>query len=605
MKRIREKTDKLSLSFAALLLWSLGLAAVSLYFAPGGYGKSLFFSYFSRPLILLLNFLPVLLLALFFFFLFNRVWPSVLLSGALVLTLGFINFFKLKLRDDPLLATDLHYISEAAGIGGNYDIYISLIMYLCVGTVALATVFCALFLPGRVKRRSARWMALLLVIAVFAGAYAVLFSNETVYAKTENLGQYMSKWSDRDQYVTRGFLYPLLYSFRGFSDGRPKGYDKAESAAYLAELGSADIPPEKKINVIAVMLEAYSDLSCYDTLRLTDDPYARLHELEAESACGTLVTNIFAGGTIDTERCFLAGATELVEYRAPAWSLARYLSDQGYATSFCHPGYEWFYNRRNVADYLGFDVSHFYEDRYTYHNDYGAMNDAHFLPDLVTQLQEANAAGKPFFNMSVTYQNHGPYSDSELMYPETYVERGSVSDASWYILNNYLAGVARTSEALCALTDSLRELDEPVALLFFGDHKPWLGYGNSVYQELGLDFFGNGDPYKGFYDYYETPWVLWLNDAAREAAGSSYSTGDKGGFSPAFLQMKLFDLLGWEGSGVVKALRELYIYTDVVHLTGEVREPGCEVTREASPEAAAAVARYKKLEYYLRKDYLK
>lgn len=602
MKRIRQKTDKLFLSLAALLVWAAGLAVVSLYFAPDGYGKSLFFGYFSRPLLLLLNFLPVLLLALFFFFLFNRLWVSVLGSGALVLLLSFINFFKLKLRDDPLLATDLHYVSEAAGIGGNYDIYISLIMWLCVAAVVLGAVFCALFLPGRVRRRGARAIAFALTLAVGAGAYLTLYRSEKLYAKTENLGQYMSRWSERDQYVTRGFLYPLLYSFRGFSDGRPAGYSRAESEAYLESLGSADIPEEKKINVLAVMLEAYCDLSEYDAIRFTDDPYVFLHEIQQESAYGTLVTNIFAGGTIDTERCFLTGSTEMVEYRAKAWSLARYLSEQGYATSFCHPGYEWFYNRKNVADYLGFDVSYFYENRYTNHNDYGAMNDAHFLPDLPVQLREANAAGRPFFNMSVTYQNHGPYSDSELMYEETYVERGSVSEASWHILNNYLAGVARTGEALRALTDELRALDEPVALVFFGDHKPWLGYGNSVYTELGIDF--SDDPGQGFYDYYETPWVIWLNDAARAAAGESFTPGDKGGFSPAFLQMELFDLLGWEGSGVVRALRELYAYTDVVNVSGTVRVGG-QLLREAPEDVAAAVARYKKLEYYLRKDYLR
>lgn len=602
MKRIRQKTDKLSLSLAALFIWAAGLAVVSLYFAPGGYGKSLFFGYFSRPLLLLLNFLPVLLLVFLFFFLFNRAWAAVLLSGALVLLLTFINFFKLKLRDDPLLATDLNYISEAAGIGGNYDIYISLIMWLCVAAVVLGTVFCALFLPGRVRRRGARWIAFGVALVLCAGAYLSLYRSEKLYRKTENLGQYMSVWSDRDQYVTRGFLYPLLYSFQGFSDGRPAGYSRAESEAYLTALGSADIPEEKKINVIAVMLEAYCDLSEYDALPLTDDPYVFLHEIQRESAYGQLVTNIFAGGTIDTERCFVTGSTEMVKYRAPAWSLARYLSAQGYATSFCHPGYEWFYNRQNVADYLGFDVHYFYENRYTNHNDYGAMNDAHFLPDLLTQLREANAAGRPFFNFSVTYQNHGPYSGSELMYEDTYVDAGQLSANSRYILNNYLAGVRRTGDALRALTDALREDDAPVALVFFGDHKPWLGNGNSVYTELGIDF--TDDPGQGFYDYYNTPWVIWLNDAARAAAGDSFTPGDKGSFSPAFLQMELFDLLGWEGSGVVRALRELYAFTDVVNISGTVRVDG-ELTREPDAETAQAVARYKKLEYYLRKDYLR
>ena len=35
------------------------------------------------------------------------------------------------------------------------------------------------------------------------------------------------------------------------------------------------------------------------------DPYADLHALEAESYHGQLVTNIFGGETVNTERAFL------------------------------------------------------------------------------------------------------------------------------------------------------------------------------------------------------------------------------------------------------------------------------------------------------------
>ena len=52
------------------------------------------------------------------------------------------------------------------------------------------------------------------------------------------------------------------------------------------------------------MLEAYNDFSKFDEIEFAIDPYKELHEIESEAYHGELVTNIFAGGTVDTERKF-------------------------------------------------------------------------------------------------------------------------------------------------------------------------------------------------------------------------------------------------------------------------------------------------------------
>ncbi len=588
-----------TLNALALLIWSAGLGVVSLFFAKGRYPKDIFFNYFDKPLLIFLNLLPVLLIALLIFFIGNRVWIAILGSGVVVIVPTIINHIKLVLRNDPILATDIRYISEAANISSGYNIMINRHMMFTAGFIILATVLSVFLLRARIRRGRARIICLAVTCLVSCLCYLTLYRSDTIYTKTQNLDDSMSYWSDSDQYVCRGFLYPLLYSTKELSDGKPDGYNANESAAYYASFDSGDLADGQKINVIGIMLEAFNDLSKFGVLDLTDDPYAFLHELQAESAYGELVTNIFAGGTIDTERCFLTGSTQLIEYRAPVYSLARWFDSQGYRTEFCHTGFDWFYNRRNVAEYMGFGEAYFFEDRYNMPDGWGAMHDDEFMPDLVTLLEESAAAGEPYFNFSVTYQNHGPYSDSELEREKTYVAEGSVSEQAWYILNNYLAGIAETNESLRALVNSLRGLDEPVVLVFFGDHNPWLGDAAWVYEELGISFDGDD----GFYNYYCTPWVIWANDAARGILGESYTTGYKGSFSPCFLSAELFDLLGWQGSAQINALRDLRGYADVVHITGMVREDGV-LTTAPSDETAEKIAEYKKLEYYLRKDAL-
>ena len=88
------------------------------------------------------------------------------------------------------------------------------------------------------------------------------------------------------------------------------------------------------------MLEAFCDFSDLTDAITENDPYADYHALQAESYTGQLFTNIFAGGTINTERCALTGFSRLPNFRSPSWSYARYFADQGYTCTGAHPGNE-------------------------------------------------------------------------------------------------------------------------------------------------------------------------------------------------------------------------------------------------------------------------
>ena len=81
------------------------------------------------------------------------------------------------------------------------------------------------------------------------------------------------------------------------------GYHAQQTANILAEYTDTDIPEHQKVDIIGIMLEAYADFSVYDQIEFEADPYEEYHKLEQEGISGNLLTNIFAGGTIDTERC--------------------------------------------------------------------------------------------------------------------------------------------------------------------------------------------------------------------------------------------------------------------------------------------------------------
>ena len=84
--------------------------------------------------------------------------------------------------------------------------------------------------------------------------------------------------------------------------------------------------------------------------------------------------------------------------------------------------------------------------------------------------------------------------------------------------------------------------------MFFGDHLPYLGDDRLVYRELGLpigDESGAEDPFCA----YETPFLIWCNDAGAEAvdlsaARESLDLPESGRISACFLGATVLELTG-------------------------------------------------------------
>lgn len=533
-------------------------------------GLALFRSYFHHPALLGLNLLPPVLLIWLFYFLTRRGWGAFLGSFLPCVAVAMVNYFKIRLRSDPFLAADLTLISEAGGIVGNYSLDVDWLTWLTLGALLAGLLFSVLLIPKWPRRGWGRAFAAVSCAAVCAVSCASLFTNSDLYQSTDN-SEYINPWSDVEVFVSKGCLYPFLYSMRDMFPAPPPGYDGAQAQALLEAFSDADIPADKQVSVMGIMLEAFCDLTDFDFMAGHPDAarvYDPWHTLAEQGVSGRLLTNIFAGGTVDSEWGFLSGYSQHDDFRRDTDSYVWYLRDQGYQTFFSHPGYGWFYNRQNVNDYLGFQDSWFTE------NHYGALvdptsaiyhSDDILVRELLAQLTQRTEEG-PCFSFSVSYQNHGPYESAYSAGVEYFTPANSgMAAESCHIWNNYLRGVDSTIQAMVQLTQGLEELDRPVVLVLFGDHKPWGGNGNSAYADMGLTF--DLGTLQGFYDYYATPYLIWANSAAKEVLDSDF-TGEGGDFSPCFLMPKVFDLCGWTGPGFMQLARQVREITPLVHQRG-------------------------------------
>ncbi len=583
-------------NYGMLILSAAGLCFLTLLLGVGAGGRELLFDYFRHPLIFFLNFLPICLFELLLYCLINRSWAAFLGTAAVFVTASVGNYFKLKFRDDPFMFSDITAIHTALGVSSNYNITLTRRIVFCLACVIIGTVALYFFVRGRSAGRVRIVCAGLIALSVWP-LWKLVYSDSEIYdVKTENF-EHVSSWESANVYVSKGFVYPFIHSIAAAVDTPPDGYDEQAAKDALSAYSDSDIPDGKKVNILALQLEAFSDLTRVG-LQGVEDIYADYHALEAESYTGSLLTNVFGGGTVDTERCFLTGYSTLKDYYGAVNSYVWYLRGQGYTTNGSHPCMRTFYNRYNINGYLGFKEYLFTEEHYEKF-DYPATYDDDFFPEMLRLFKSDVASGKDVFSFNVSYQGHGPYNTEELEWGDP-VWSGNVSEYSYNVINNYLGSVKNTIDNLIKLKDELEAMDEPVVLVVYGDHKPWLGDNSVTYSELGINL--DRSTTEGFMNYYATRYLIWANDAAKEVCGSDF-TGEGPDISPCYLMNELFSLLGWDGTAYMKFMNDMESSLPVINTSGFYLTDG-KVTASVSGSLLEQKRMIDDVQYYMRRNFL-
>ena len=595
--------------FFWLTVLGAGIGLLSLYLTAHSYASidatALLQSYFKIPLLVMMNLLAPILLVYLGFFLFARPWAAYLLSAVPFLGLALASYYKIQLRGDPVLASDLRLIRTAGGIMGNYTFELTEPVKLVIAGFVGMLIFSVVLLRRERMSQRGRLVGLMAMLTLTLASYFELYTSADIYEKTAN-NSLINPWSEVEIYLSRGTTYPFLYSVQDMFPNAPSGYRESEATGTLAEYEDTDIPEEEKITVVGIMLEAFSDLTDFpvlDEIPAIHKIYEPLHELEERSVSGRLLTNIFAGGTVDTEWGYLTGYSEHEEFRSPVNTYVRYFKSQGYDALYRHPGYSWFYNRSNVNEYLGFDECVFNDTGF---GDLISISDALYHSDkvlvdyLLNDIDSRTETDDPLFLFSVSYQNHGPYPSETYWEEYATPEKNGWSMETCCVINNYLAGIHSTVNEMCRMTEELEKRDEPIVFVFFGDHKPWMGNGSSVYAEMGVDL--DVSTQEGFYNYFSTPYLIYANKAARESLGQDFR-GDGGDISPCFLMDKLFFECGWEGPGFMQLQRETRAVTPLMHEDGYRMVDGS-ITLDVPPDVAEICRRYLCAQYYREQHFV-
>ncbi len=317
-------------------------------------------------------------------------------------------------------------------------------------------------------------------------------------------------------------------------------------------------------------------------------PYIHsLQEGAENTITGTLHVSVCGGNTANTEYEFLTGNTmaflpsgsipyqQYVKQETP--SLASYLASLGYATYAVHPYNASGWNRNTVYPLLGIETFYSLKDFVdpTYIRNY-VSDESSF--DRIIEIYEQKEENQPVFIFNVTMQNHGSYTSSY----ENFTPDITVEGTSSYALWQYLSLLKVTDAQFEELTAYFAQQEEPVMIIFFGDHQPANSVVSQIWSLNGVDSGNLTEEQEQLR--YEVPYVIWANFDIEEASGLETSVN--------YLAAEALSAAGVPLSAYQNYLLEL-----------KEEYPVISAARIDGDEDSDTLTQYNRLQYYLMYDY--
>ncbi|MDD3334888.1 MAG: LTA synthase family protein [Eubacteriales bacterium] len=484
----------------------LGSAFITLWLLEGfarGDGGAYFQWIVTQPLTFALNYLFVLgLCFLLSIFRSNRLRVSLTLGLLLIGALfGVTNHYKLLYRLEPILWTDISQLGDAAATVGNlaFDIDFTQIAWIC-GLFVLGVGLCCWRIRGKAPKRSL-WLPLAGLALVCGVPFLCTFSLANGSVRTDMA----------DHARNEGCLY-TAFAMENHRRGLMRiDYEEAKVEEAYAGLQQETTPAESDAdspNIIYVLSESFTDESILGRyVDFTDTLMPFYQRFVNECQTGLLYVPKIGGGTSETEFEVLTGIESkygLNPYSVglpPMNSLASVLKAKGYTPAVIHWYLGVYYNRYHNLPMLGFDEIYTLDTTDRAFEKQGMfVSDREHYRAITEQMRKTD--GKDFV-FCLTMQNHGGYGydDFRQTYGADVPFSNQLSDESEKILANYCYLLRQSDAALEEWIEELREFEEPVLLVFFGDHLAPLG--TEVYQELNVPLSGD--------EAHQTPYLLWSN----------------------------------------------------------------------------------------------
>lgn len=497
----------------------------------------------------LLNLIGIGLIYLVLILVLNRFWIATAIFGVAMTAYGVANSIKMRLRNEPILPSDLSLI-----LNGNSGSLLSFIpkdqQTLVSGTITVLVWFsciCALFfiLDGRRRFIHCSWkqpfssaknvagtltriIAAVLSIALLASYTCNLnIPGAWSYVLATNLGYKPVPWNTYEDATSNGPATTFESLVRVKAMAKPEGYSQKnmESIAQRYAKEADNINSSRTNNltdstVIMILSESFSDPTRVPGVSFSIDPMPNIRRIKDSTTSGLMLSPGYGGGTANIEYQSLTGMSlasfndqlispyqQLVPNMKSAYSFNQIWNEACNSTCSVayHPYYKSFYLRDSNYKKFGFKffrtldsspmISHQdHIDNSIY------VSDTASYQNVLDYLQQSTDQSQ--FIQLVTMQNHLPYSD---WYVDNEFKDADISsdinDVERQQIDTYAKGVSHTDSATINFLNQLNELQKPTTVIFYGDHLP------GIYQTAAMEK-------RNQLALHESDYFIWSNAAS-------------------------------------------------------------------------------------------
>lgn len=450
-----------------------------------------------------------------FYFLKKRAY--LIMQSVLFLIFSFFalaSLVKTQKRGEPIVPSDFLLRSEAL----NISQYISIDgFYFTIGVlfvVTLVGIVISFLLKKDKENTKVNLITSIISILIACFLIGGIPFNLYSYLKIESIG-----WSQKMNSITNGSVLGFVLNCINSSIKEPSSYTKEtiDSILETTKSSKAVINDTQKPNILFIQSEAFFDPTVLGKNVFKKDPLAYFHSLQKENTTGQMITPVYGGGTINTELEILTGlSTNFIPSVSLGFqnyidksvnSAARIVRDQGYTATSIHTYHSWFYHRDELYQKLGFSS---FQTSQTFKN--AQLSDTtKFISDAEISkriIQTVKETPTPDYIYSVTMENHGPYDHPKNQFND-YATNLQLENGNKNILNTYAHNLVNIDHALKLLIESLKKLDEPTIVVFYGDHLPMLGDEMSVYKDA--NYIKNAETKDDYIKMHTVPLLIWSN----------------------------------------------------------------------------------------------
>lgn len=504
----------------------------------------------------LLNFIGIGLIYLALVFVLNRFWIATVIFGAAMTAYGVANSIKTGLRNEPILPSDLSFVSN--GNGGNLLSFIPkdqqalvngaitvLIWFSCACLLLFVLdgrrcfIHCSWKHPSSnakniIGTSSRALAAILSIVLLVSYTWNLNIPGAWSHTLATNLGYKPVPWNTYEDAQSNGPATTFQSLVRVKAMDKPSGYSKKT----MEEIAARYTKEANKINtsraniltdstVILILSESFSDPLRVPGISFDIDPMPNIRALKDVTTSGLMLSPGYGGGTANIEYQSLTGMNlanfndqlispyqQLVPSQKNVYTFNQIWNDacQSQCSYAFHPYLKNFYLRDSNYKKFGFKYFRTIDSepalKYQDHIDDGYVSDASAYQNVIDQLNQSS--GKSQFIQLVTMQNHLPYGDyyTNNEFKEADTSTG-LDENEKVQIDTYTKGISYTDQATASFLDQLNMIEQPITVIFYGDHLPGIYSSAAKYKENQLTL-------------HESDYFIWSNSSS-SSAGSKLS----------------------------------------------------------------------------------